>query len=188
MIVAGDTYTARMEPGQYNATNACAELTRALNAAISVNFAVTYDEEQRRLVINAGVPFQVRPGTSGSSAWRWAGISRTNMSDAATEQKLGVADFTATSPVLLCSGTLTSRFNKLVGAEAINCLAVLDTSQTAQGSWISYDNSGGRFFQADQHLSQLDFVLVDASSLLPIDMTLPYFVSIGILTDEVDAE
>lgn len=182
---SGSTKRASVPPGSYNAATFPAALQAALNDVSTVkDFTVTFNEVTRALVIAASTPFTIQPFQGGTTAYRQIGMNKFSPAGTGTSVTFGMCDFTNTSPLLLTSSTLVSKDMSYVNEENINVLAMVDTN-APQASVARWENTGG-WVHAGQELSRVDFKFLNAATLLPIELSQPYSVTIGILTDQDD--
>jgi hypothetical protein len=181
----GDTRMATIAAANYNGSSFPPALTAAMNQVSPVkDFSVSYDEVSRRLVITSGTEFTVLPFQQGTSMYRQLGMQKYSVGNTGTSVSFGVPDFTSAAPILLTSTTLTSKDLTFAGEENINTLAMIDLN-APQNSTVTWVNQGSWVY-CGADISTVDFRLLNANTLIPIEMSQPFSVTLGILTDEDD--
>ena len=183
---AGSVKSTSIPAGNYSAATFPTALQKALNDASTVkDFVVSWDELTRRLTVSAGSPFTIHPFGRGTTMYRQLGMSKYSQPNTGTSVTLGVSDFTNTSPLLLVSTRLNSKDMAYLGDENCNVLCMVNTS-VPQGSVAQYINCNGSYCSVGSELPSLDLRLLNASTLLPVQLSQPFSVTFSILTDEDD--
>ena len=180
----GNKTTVRIPKGNYNASSFPAALQTALNNGSDNNWSVTYNEVDRSVTISGTNPFTIQPYEQGTTMYRMLGLSKYDVPSSGTSATFGIADLTNSAPLLLASSNLTSKDLSYVGDERINVLAMLDTS-TPQNGVAHWINNGSYVFCGTE-VSTVDFRGLNANTLLPVDLSQPFSVAIGCLTDPDD--
>lgn len=172
--------------GRYDLTTFPAALETAMNDSPSAStFTVQYNLLTRRITIGSSGTFQVLPGSNGTSLWRVLGMQQNQLPSSGGSFTSGVCDFTSNAPLILSSGTLSSRNSIMVGQGTVNCLGVIPMD-SQPGSFVNYIGNGG-WLQMGQELNVIDFKLIDSTSRQPVSLNgNGWFVSVGILTDADD--
>lgn len=182
----GSTKTAVVPPGNYNSSTFPQTLQDALNNVSTVkDFSVSYDGTGNLLTITAGSSFTVENFQSGTTAYAQLGMGKYDSPRTGTSVSFGVPDFTNAAPILLTSTNLVSKDVTYCGYDNINVLAMIDTNGP-QNSVVTWKNLEGRWLECGTEISTLGFRLLNARTLLPVQLSQPYAVSIGILTDAED--
>ena len=112
------------------------------------------------------------------------GLSKYDVPSSRMSATFGIADLTNSAPLLLASSNLTSKDLSYVRDERINILAMLDTS-TPQNGVAHWINNGSYVFCGTE-VSTVDFRVLNANTLLPVELSQPFSVAIGCLTDPDD--
>ena len=183
------TKQAILPPSDYNITNIEEALATALNKTSSQTYKVTYDLDTKQLTITAPQPFRIL-GTSEGTTTSWLGVG-TSMPGLGTSVTFpNLADFTVGTSILLVSRALEARNAKWLGNLNMNVLGLIDCS--APGSVLNWENSSGGWLYAPggaaNFISELDLALLDSKTLKPINITTPFTLTLGILTDPEDPE
>jgi hypothetical protein len=173
-----------LPPGNYTIdtiTNAIANAMNSVSSGYSCNFNLL----TRNLTITNATAFSIRSFTNGSTAWRTIGAHRLSDSASSTTWTGNVVDLTSNAPFLLVSSELSSHDLTFIGFEHINVLAMVSTN-APNGSVMSWTNPGG-YVYCGQNLSYVSFMLLDSSTLLPVDLNnQPMAITIGTLSDPDD--
>jgi len=183
---AGSTKTATVPKGNYTAATFPAALQSALNDVSAVkDYSVTFDEVTRRLTISAGSTFTIHPHNRGTTAYRQLGMNKYSSPITGASVTLGISDFTTTAPLLLTSTQLNSKDMVYIGDENINVLCMIDMN-SPQGSVAKWVNYSGAYLSCGAELPSVDLRLLNGATLLPLELSQPYSVTMSILTDEDD--
>ncbi|KAJ3024103.1 hypothetical protein HDV00_001009 [Rhizophlyctis rosea] len=159
-------------------------LSAALNAVSTVkDFGVTFDDTKRTMTITAGGQFTIRPFPE-TTAYRQLGMTKFTPRTTGTSVSFGVCDLTNTSPILLTSNSLVSRDLTYLGEENSSVLCMIH-NDAPQGSVLRWVNNGS-FVYCGAELPYLNLRLLNAATMLPLQINQPFSVTFAILTDEDD--
>lgn len=182
----GQTLRAVLPAANYTSATFPQALQDAMNAVVSVkDFAVSYSQDTKRLTIGSGSTFTVLPFSQGTTAYGQLGMNKFDAAKSGTSVSFGVSDFTNYAPLLLTSSSLVSKSIVFANEENINILAMIETN-SPQNSVVSWTNTNGGYLNCGANLTQIDFRILNGRTLLPVTLSQPYSVSIGILTDADD--
>jgi hypothetical protein len=185
----GATYTAKLPIGHLTADTGPAALQAAMNAVSPVKgYAVAYVGASRGLEIrNAGVAdFSIQTALGGSSAYLLLGLPRFGLPLRPENGvlKTSVCQFGSTVPLLLSSTNLATPSTAFAGQENLNILCQIPPAQ--EGAMCYYEPNGS-WLEFGREVSEIDFVLLRASNLQPIDLRGGILsVTLGVLTDADD--
>ncbi|KAJ3028974.1 hypothetical protein HDV00_009895 [Rhizophlyctis rosea] len=184
---SGSVKSAQVPAGNYNAATYPPALQKAMNDASAVkDYTVTWDEVTRRLTISAGSSFTIRNFSGGTTMWKQLGMSKYGQPISGSSVTMGIADFTSYAPLLLVSTRLNSKDMAYAADENINVLASIDAN-SAVGSVARWINHNGSYLNVGSNLPSLDLRLLNGSTLLPVDLSQPYSLTLSILTDIDDS-
>lgn len=185
----GSTYNANLPIGNYTADMAPQTVQDALNAVSPTKgYIVNYNHPTRNLTIqNSNVQdFSLGTSLAGSTAYLTVGLPGYGAYLQATNGSLNtqVCQFSNTVPLLLSSRTLYSTGCSYGGRDDLNVLCQIPPAES--GSVVCYEPQGGSLdFSGD--ISAIDFTLLKASDLQPIDLNGGILsVSLCVLTDVDD--
>lgn len=182
----GFTKRAVIPPGSYTSGTFPTALQNSLNEVADVkDFAVSYDQNTRKLTITAGSMFIIENFLGGTTAYSQLGMNKYDQAKSGTAVSFGVADFSNYAPLILTSSSLVSKAISYANEESINVLAMVDTN-SPQNSVVTWRNLNGAWLPCGTSLSRLDFRLLNAKTLLPVRLSQPYSVSVAFLTDSDD--
>lgn len=185
---SGSTKQAVVPAGNYNSTTFPSALEQAINSVSAVaDYTVTYDSDANTLTIAAGSPFTINNYQGGTTMYAQIGMTKYSQPQTGSSITFQSPDFTNWSPLILTSPSLVSRDVIIGGDESMNILSVIPIDGP-QNSIVSWENTNGGWFETGGFdLSRVEFRLLNAKTLLPITLSQPYLVSIGILTDPDDS-
>ena len=182
----GSRKTASIPSGNYNSVTFVAALKKSFNDVADVkNFDVLYDELTRKVTIKADTSFTVLPFSKGTTMYRAIGMQKYTPATSGTDVTFKVADFTNTAPLLLTSSQLTSKNVTYVADTNISVLCMIDISQP-QNSVCKWVNHCGSYIETESEISQIDFTLLNAATLRPVDISQPFSVILSMVTDADD--
>ncbi|KAI9098659.1 hypothetical protein DFS34DRAFT_593282 [Phlyctochytrium arcticum] len=177
---------AVLPPSDYNITNIEEELGAAMNRSGNQNYTVSYDIDRKQITVTAPQPFRILSIADGSSA-SWLGIARSLMPGLATSVTFpNLADFSIGTSILLVSRSLPAKNATWLGNQAIKVIGHIDCS--APGSVLDWENNGSWLQSNGDMISTLDISLLDSKTLFRIQLTQPFTMTMGILTDVDDPE
>lgn len=184
----GATKQAVVPPGNYNSTTFPTALQDAMNSVSAVaDWTVTYDADANTLTITSGSdPFTISNFQGGTTMYSQIGMTKYSLPQSGTSITFQSPDFTNWSPLILTSPSLVSRDVIIGGDESINILAVIEVAAPQNSVAIWHNVAGGWFETGGFDLSRVEFRLLNAKTLLPITLSQPYIISIGVLTDAED--
>ncbi|KAJ3025684.1 hypothetical protein HDV00_012576 [Rhizophlyctis rosea] len=183
----GSVKTATLPPGNYTAATFPQALQDVLNAVSTVrDFAVSFDTTSRKMTINAGSAFTVRPFSGGTTLYRQLGMGKFQTQASGLSVTFGIPDFTNSAPLLLTSTSLSSKHMVYAGDENINVLAMIDTN-APQGSVAKWVNQGG-YVECGAEMPNVDSRILNASTMFPVELSQPFSVTLSILSDEDDSK
>lgn len=182
---SGSIKNATIPTGSYNAATFPTILQQAMNDVSAVkDYVVSYNETTRSLSITAGGSFTIHPFSRGTTAYRQLGMTKFSNGSAGTTVTFSNVDFTNYTPLLLTSNTLVSKDATFVNEENVNVLAMLDTD-AAPNTVARWENFGSWLF-CGAEMPKVDFRILNAATLLPVELSQPYSVTLAILTDPDD--
>jgi hypothetical protein len=174
--------------GNYNAASFPPALQAAMNSVSNTqDFTVSYDSTANRLTINSpSAPVTILPFSQGTTLYTQLGMGKHDSALTGTTITFsGAPDFTSMAPLLLTSSTLVSKDVTFAGEEAINVLCMIDVT-SPQNSVQNWVNHSGGWLDSGSTVSSIELRLLNANTLLPVQMSQPYSVSLGILTSPLD--
>ena len=180
---SGSVKRASVPNSSYNAVTFPPALEKAMNdASTTKDFTVTWDENTRLLTIAAGLAFTIHPFSAGTTIYRQLGMQKQAQPVTGTSVTFGIPDFTNTSPLLLTSSQLNSKHMVFAGEENVNVLCMIDVAapQNSVAKWINYV---GTYCEVGSEMPSVDFRLLNASTLIPIELSQPFAVTMSIVTD-----
>lgn len=185
---AGSTKIATIPKGNYTSATFPAALQTAMNDQSTVkDFVVTFDEVTRKLTISAGSAFTINGYSGGTTAYCQLGMGKYTPSQTGTAVTGGISDFTNTAPLLLTSTQLNSKDMVYAGDENVSVLCMIDVN-SPQGSVAKWINHCGSYVAVGAELPSIDLRLLNAATLLPVDLSQPFSVTLSILTDDDDVD
>ena len=182
----GTKYEAILPPGSYNALTFSQALTAALNTVTAIkDFGVTFDDTKHIMTITAGGNFTIRPFPE-TTAYRQLGMTKFTRPTTGSSVLFGVADLTNTAPILLTSNSLVSRDLTYLGEEnsSVLCMLHCDAPQNSVLNWVN----NGSYVSCGAELPYLSLQILNAATMLPLQINQPFSVTFSILTDEDDVE
>ena len=185
---AGNTKTATVTPGSYNAATMPGAIQTAMNNSSDVkDFVVTFNETSRKITIAAGSPFTIQNFAGGTTMYRQLGMNKYSTPQTGASITFGVADFPSSAPLLLTSTRLSSKHMVFAGEENVNVLCMVDIGSSPQLSVAKWVNHAGSYCDVGSEMPSVDFRLLNGATLKPVDLSQPFTVTMSILTDEDDS-
>ncbi|KAI9088872.1 hypothetical protein DFS34DRAFT_654649 [Phlyctochytrium arcticum] len=150
------------------------------------DYSITNIEEEKQITVTAAQPFRILSIADGSSA-SWLGIGRYSMPGLATSVTFpNLADFSIGTSILLVSRALPAKNTTWLGNPSVKVIGHIDCP--APGSVLEWENNGSWLQGSGDMISTLDISLMDSKTLFPIQLTQPFTIALGILTDVDDPE
>ncbi|KAI9091571.1 hypothetical protein DFS34DRAFT_597097 [Phlyctochytrium arcticum] len=97
-----------------------------------------------------------------------------------------LADFSIGTSILLVTRSLPAKNTTWLGNQAIKVIGHIDCS--TPGSVLDWENNGSWLQSNGDMISTLDISPLDSKTLFPIQLTQPFTMTMGILTDVDDPD
>lgn len=181
---SGSTKLAQIPAGNYDSVSFPQALQTALNqASTTADFVVSYNSTSNRLTIaSPSSSVSILPFSGGTTMYAQLGMTRySSPLSGNTVTFSGSPNFGGLAPLLLTSSTLVSRDVSFISEDNLNIIAMIPVS-SPQNTIQFFSNENGSYLDCGTTLSRVDFRLLNANTLLPVQMSQPYTVSLGLLT------
>ncbi|KAJ3176358.1 hypothetical protein HDU85_007250 [Gaertneriomyces sp. JEL0708] len=178
---------ARIDAGNYTVADFPQELARAMTAAGTQSYTVSYSNTTRKLTVTAASEFSVLPSTDGSTAYALVGSSQYNATDPATSITMqNPVNLSASYPLILTSNIPVKGIHFLNDFNEGADTALLAVVPDAFGDVVTWTNPDPSWFEVDDTISRVEFHLIDSMTGREVMLRSPLTVTYAFTDDSDD--